>query len=113
MKRLTSLSNSGYDNCCHVKYTLLMHFAVVLHYQILDRSHGSARHSRSPRVARVDRSDKAVVASSRRSPTPERRRRRSPSPKRRSSPSPKRRDRSRSRERRDRTRSRDRKVSVI
>lgn len=78
----------------------------------LDRARSPTRRSRSPRTgARAERSEKAVIASSRRSPTPERRRRRSsPSPKRRPSPSPKRRDRSGSRDRRNRSRSRERKV---
>ncbi|KAM3724706.1 RNA-binding protein [Dirofilaria immitis] len=82
-----------------------------------DRARSPARRSRSPRAgARAERSEKAVIASSRRSPTPERRRRRSsPSPKRRPSPSPKRRDRSgsRDRDRRNRSRSRERKASPV
>ncbi|VDN60245.1 unnamed protein product [Dracunculus medinensis] len=81
------------------------------------RNKSPVRRSRSPRAqARADRGEKATVASSRRSPSPERRRRRtplspkrrgSPSPKRRASPSPKRRSSS-SPKRRDRSISKDR-----
>ncbi|VDN25077.1 unnamed protein product [Gongylonema pulchrum] len=82
----------------------------------LERGRSPGRRSRSPRgAARPDRSEKATIASSRRSPSPERHRRRlSPSPKHRPSPSPKRRaDRSGSREKRNRSRSRERKVSPV
>ncbi|MFH4980376.1 hypothetical protein AB6A40_007085 [Gnathostoma spinigerum] len=77
------------------------------------RGRSSGRRSRSPKasVTKVDHGDKPIIASSRRSPTPERRRRRSPTPKRRRSVSRERgRDRDKEARRgRERSRSKDRK----